>query len=100
MPDHVRHDGVWLFSRRVNSNVFRHAIDPDRPINLLLALTSTEGQHQLIVQDDGKGLPVDLDIGRINSIGLRIVKALTKQIRGSIDINPQNPTEFRISFAT
>ncbi|MEA5627089.1 PAS domain S-box protein [Nostoc sp. UHCC 0251] len=52
----------------------------------------------LIVQDNGIGLPDNIDINKAKTLGLNLVYGLVKQINATIEINSQQGTEFKISF--
>jgi len=52
----------------------------------------------LTVSDNGVGLPDSLDIGNSESLGLKLVNILVKQLRGTIQINTVGRTEFAIRF--
>ncbi|MDZ8052768.1 MAG: PAS domain S-box protein [Aulosira sp. ZfuVER01] len=52
----------------------------------------------LIIQDNGIGLPHDFTINQAKTLGLNLVYGLVKQIDGTIEINRQQGTEFKISF--
>lgn len=52
----------------------------------------------LIVADNGKGFPQDVDVWNMDSLGLQIVNILVEQIGGSITLNRDNGTSFIIYF--
>jgi two-component sensor histidine kinase len=54
----------------------------------------------LLVSDNGIGIPPDLDLENLNSLGLQLVKNLVSQLGGSLKINSDGGTEFRITFTT
>lgn len=54
---------------------------------------------ELIVADDGIGLPEDLNIKKCDSLGLQLVSTLVEdQLHGNIEITRDNGTKFRICF--
>ncbi len=57
---------------------------------------NADGEVQLQVSDDGVGLPPDLDIMQSNSLGLRLVSDLTRQLQGNLVI--EAPAQFTIRF--
>ncbi len=81
------------------SNALKHGFPRGRmgAIDIEL-LTDGYGNHTLIVRDDGVGFPADLDLQTTKSLGLQLVGTLTEQIGGSIVLDRENGTEFRISF--
>jgi two-component sensor histidine kinase len=53
----------------------------------------------LIVSDNGIGLPPGVDIRQVqSSLGLQLVRSLTRQLNSTLDINTNNGTMFRITF--
>jgi PAS domain S-box-containing protein len=59
----------------------------------LIATTSCE----LIVGDDGIGLPSDFDFQNTESLGLQLVCGLTRQVGGDIQLDRTQGTQFRIT---
>jgi two-component sensor histidine kinase len=53
----------------------------------------------LVVGDNGIGLPPDLDWQDPPSLGLRLVKMLTEQLRGTIELDHSAGIVFKITFA-
>ena len=52
----------------------------------------------LIVSDDGIGIPNDLEIEDIDSLGLQLVTTLVDQLDGELELKRDNGTEFIIRF--
>jgi two-component sensor histidine kinase len=52
----------------------------------------------LTVSDNGVGLPEGFQIQDCESLGLKLVRVLVKQLKGSINLNSSNGTEFTIKF--
>jgi len=52
----------------------------------------------LTIRDNGVGMPKDFSAGKTNSLGLRLVRILTKQIHGELEFANREGTEFRILF--
>jgi PAS domain S-box-containing protein len=55
-------------------------------------------QFTLIVADNGKGIPEEIDFRTADSLGLQLVNILVEQIEGSIELKRDHGTEFRITF--
>jgi PAS domain S-box-containing protein len=53
----------------------------------------------LYVQDNGIGLPADFNLEQVNSLGMILVQALTKQLNGSLEFDSQAGTQFHITFS-
>lgn len=52
----------------------------------------------LMVKDDGIGLAPDFNLSQTDSLGLQLVQDFVDQLKGTIQINCNNGTEFRIIF--
>jgi two-component sensor histidine kinase len=52
----------------------------------------------LTVSDNGVGIPDNLDIGYLDSLGLQLVTSLVDQLDGELELNRNNGTEFTIRF--
>jgi PAS domain S-box-containing protein len=53
----------------------------------------------LVVKDNGIGLPKELDLRKLETLGLQLVCTLTDQLDGSLELDCTEGTEFRITFA-
>jgi len=54
--------------------------------------------YSLIISDNGKGLPENLKLEYVESLGLRLVNILVDQLDGSLEFKRNQGTEFRIGF--
>ena len=67
-------------------------------LRIRLALSeATEGGAKLIVADDGNGIPPDLCLETVESLGLQLVVNLAQQLDGAISITRDNGTTFQIA---
>lgn len=55
-------------------------------------------QYTLVVSDDGLGFPENIDFRSTNSLGLQLVSILVEQLDGSIELENDSGTEFKIWF--
>lgn len=53
---------------------------------------------KLVVSDNGVGLPEDLDIENVETLGLKMVTILVNQLKGTLEMDKTTGTEFRITF--
>jgi PAS domain S-box-containing protein len=88
-----------LLINELVSNSLKHAFPQQRSGKVSLQFTiDPEQQFRLVVQDDGIGLPEDLDIQSARSLGLRLIKALTRQLEGKLKITDQQGAIFQVTF--
>jgi two-component sensor histidine kinase len=57
-----------------------------------------EVDYELHVDDDGEGLPDDFDPKKSKSLGLKLVKILSKQLRGKFSSDSKNGANFTVFF--
>jgi two-component sensor histidine kinase len=48
----------------------------------------------LLFKDDGKGLPPEVDLENTKTLGLRLVRVLTRQLKGSVELTPGSGTSY------
>lgn len=76
-----------LILNELISNAFKHGFPDGVGGEIRLTLRNgADGKCSLFVEDSGGGIPEDLDVNTSKSLGLRLVRSLTQQIRGSFDL--------------
>lgn len=81
------------------SNAYKHAFGDGHSGQVTISLQSSAGQIELVVADDGVGLPADFDHSQVTTLGLQLVTALTNQLGGTLELEAEVGTRFRICFA-
>lgn len=102
---------LGLILNELVTNCFKHAFPEGRPgkVNVRLAyvpnrLTIGKGQSleggrgQLVVQDNGVGLPPDLSWEETSSMGLHLVNVLVRQLQGQLEVASPPGTTVTIQF--
>ncbi|WP_414542779.1 PAS domain S-box protein [Nostoc sp. CCY0012] len=88
-----------LIINELVSNALKYAFPDHRPGEIQVKFyQESERQLTLIIRDNGIGLPPDFDSKKLNTLGLTLVQGLVKQLRGNLEINCQQGTEFKITF--
>jgi PAS domain S-box-containing protein len=61
---------------------------------------SSDGAHTLtlLVRDNGSGFPKDVDFQNVESLGLKLVVALAKQLSGTVELDHASGTTFKVTF--
>jgi chemotaxis protein methyltransferase CheR len=81
------------------SNAFKYAFPEAQPGRIRVTLQPEAENHWLlVVQDNGLGLPSDIDITDTNSLGLTLVHDLASQLEGSVQVDRSQGTTFTIHF--
>lgn len=89
-----------LILNELVSNALKHAFTNGHGTDpaLTISLKSVDSEVELIVSDNGSGLPPQFNIENAESMGLRVVQTLCEQLEGTIEILRQNGTTFRLQF--
>jgi Amt family ammonium transporter len=89
-----------LIINELVTNCLKYAFKPDQDGEIMISLRALDdGENELIVRDNGIGLPESLDIKKAESLGLRMITNLTERsLHGRVNINKNNGTEFQIIF--
>jgi len=61
-------------------------------------LRDDNNKFKLTVSDNGIGFPRDVDFQQTESLGLQLVRILTDQLSGSIELHRSSGTKFIITF--
>lgn len=82
------------------SNALKYAIPVGKNLKLWVEFRELAGKkgYELIVGDDGVGLPESIEIEQSHTLGLQLVQALVSQLGGKSSINRNSGSIFTISF--
>jgi PAS domain S-box-containing protein len=87
-----------LLINELVSNALKHAFPEGRKGKVTVALDCIENDYRLIVSDDGVGFAAKTEIGKSNSLGLKLVASLTDQLGGQLELCHAVGTKFTITF--
>jgi two-component sensor histidine kinase len=94
---------LGIIINEIISNSFKHAFKGrDRgEIQIKLQREDSEdcsSTFVLSVSDNGIGIPEDIEIEDLDSLGLQLVTSLVDQLDGELELRRDNGTEFIIRF--
>ncbi len=88
-----------LILSEILSNAFKYAFPDQRPGEIIVAFArDASGCLILTVDDNGIGFPKDLDWSRGETLGLRIVQILSKQLGATLVLHNGSGTHFRLTL--
>ncbi|HTU00733.1 MAG TPA: histidine kinase dimerization/phosphoacceptor domain -containing protein, partial [Candidatus Sulfotelmatobacter sp.] len=100
--------GIWLDVDRaiqcglilneLYTNALKHAFPAGTAGEIGVDVQPVGDRIQLRVWDNGRGLPVGMDIERSTSLGLRLVRILAQRLRADIKIEHSKGTAFTLTF--
>jgi PAS domain S-box-containing protein len=88
-----------LIVNEVLSNALKYAFPGEKAGEVRIELRrETSGKVQLLIADNGIGLPRGCDWETSPTLGLRLVRTLARQIEATMQVNSANGTAFSIVF--
>ncbi|RLC52650.1 MAG: hypothetical protein DRI23_02230, partial [Candidatus Cloacimonadota bacterium] len=88
-----------LIINELITNSLKYAFPDGRKGIISISITKTKTEKLILeVKDNGIGLPKDFSMENIDSLGLQLVTALSKQLHASIDINTDEGVCFTLEF--
>jgi PAS domain S-box-containing protein len=88
-----------LIVNELLSNCLKHAFPDKRAGEIRVRIREAEdGCLALSIADNGVGLPPGLDIGKSDTLGLQLVRTLTRQLDGKLELRGNGWTEFILRF--
>jgi two-component system, sensor histidine kinase PdtaS len=90
---------LGLILNELVTNAYKYAFNKVNEGTLFIDLNKEEEHlYTLTVKDNGPGLPENLNLDESESLGLKLVNILVKQLEGTIDVKSNNGAEFSIHF--
>lgn len=90
---------LGLILNELVSNCLKHAFRDRDWGEIGISLRSiNKGEYELIVKDNGCGIPQNVDVKEGGLFGLRLVSLLVKQLHGDLQIRGDAGSEVRIRF--
>jgi two-component sensor histidine kinase len=93
------HCGILLNELLTNS--FKYAFPAKRkvPGEITVSLHSKNNNTiELIVADNGQGIPESLDIEQSDTLGLKLVTTLASHLKGTLELDREGGTKFTFTF--
>ena len=88
-----------LIVNEVLTNALKYAfVEKSDGIIWIKFTDDAEKGYILVIKDNGVGLPISLDTENTASLGLRIIKELTRQLKGRFKFSSEGGTRFELQF--
>ncbi len=87
-----------LLINELVSNALKYAFKPKEKGTITISLNEDKGAILLKVEDNGKGLPKEINFRETETLGLQLVMTLTEQINGTISLNNKKGAKYTIEF--
>ena len=87
-----------LITNELVTNSLKYAFKGRSEGRISINAFRENGLLTLLIKDDGTGFPEDLDIETSETLGLKLVRTLVRQLGGEMDFISDKGVEFRFSF--
>ena len=89
---------IGLIINEFVTNSYKYAFPNNERGIILISFNETLENYQLILTDNGIGLPPDFDIDNLNSFGMETIKLLTVEYKGTFKLEGSNGLRIIITF--
>lgn len=93
---------LGLIVNELLTNAFKYAFPNDNRgvIEVVSYKSADDRDLHLIIRDNGIGIPENVDFNGTSSLGLRLVRILTQQLRASLNLSCTDGTCFHLTLHT
>ncbi|MGC9517922.1 MAG: PAS domain-containing sensor histidine kinase [Methanomicrobiales archaeon] len=89
---------LGLILNELLANAMKYAYPEGKIGDIKVFFNKVYDEYILRVKDEGVGIPSDLEISKVKTLGLQLIYNLTDQIDGELELNRKNGTDFKIIF--
>lgn len=87
-----------LLATEILTNSIKHAFPNQQKGQVQLRLTQNNQRITLQIGDNGIGLPLSVELGQGNSLGMQLIPAFISQLGAEAELNRQQGTMYSIHF--
>jgi two-component sensor histidine kinase len=90
---------LGLILNELITNALKHAFPKKTMGKITISIKKLKDKpYEVIVQDNGVGLPADLNFKKTDTLGLKLINILTEQLDGTVSIKRLPGTKVKITF--
>ena len=90
---------IGLITNELISNALKHAFTDQEYGNVYISLKEKAAHYELIVRDNGKGLPFTELPQKSGSLGIQLIKSFTEKLEGTVSVSSDGGAIFTITLA-
>lgn len=98
MIDMKRAVSIGLILNELITNALKYAYPAGSKGEIRIDLEKSDGEIMLCISDDGTGMPDGYKLKTADSLGIRLVRMLTEQLGGSLNIESKKGTSVSLTF--
>jgi PAS domain S-box-containing protein len=87
-----------LILNELVSNALKYAFPAKEKGQLFISLKQKNNEIEIVVNDNGRGLPPEIDFRNTQTLGLQLVNTLVDQLGGKIELDNSKGANYRITF--
>ena len=87
-----------LIMNELITNALKYAVEPGKLNIIAINVKEVDKNIEIMVRDNGQGLPPNMVIEKNDSLGLQLVQTLVEQLDGDMAYSSENGTKFLITF--
>jgi len=89
---------VGIILNELVTNSLKHAFPENRTGAIVIMVKQTAHEVEMRVSDNGIGFPVDFNMTKTDSLGLTLIKGLTNQLKGTLQLDTRGGVTVTIKF--
>ena len=90
---------VGLILNEAISNAVKYAFPNNKTGTVTISMQQTDDDHCILkIADNGTGLPEGFDPNKINSLGMSLMRGLSKQLNGNFELKNDNGLTIAMTF--
>ncbi|MEX0997630.1 MAG: tetratricopeptide repeat protein [Flavobacteriaceae bacterium] len=78
---------IGLIVNEFVTNSYKYAFQDNEKGLIIIALSSDDKNYHLTLKDNGKGLPKDFNLDKLDSFGLETIQLLTREYKGTFNLD-------------
>ena len=87
-----------LIINELLTNAYKHGFAGRTSGRLTISVGEADGTIEIVIRDDGPGMPDGLDLAHTASLGMQLISNLTRQLRGEITVRNDGGAVFTLRF--
>ncbi len=89
---------LGMIINEIVTNSFKHAFDGKDKGHISISFKENDDGYELVVKDDGIGIPESLEQMNFNTLGLKVINLLVTQLQGDLRLDNLDGTCYTISI--
>lgn len=89
---------IGLILNEAITNSIKYAFDNPGGLISVIARKVSDGIIELMIKDDGRGMPTGFDHNQATSLGIEMMKALSRQLGGNLNLSPHPGVTIALQF--